>query len=259
MSIAKMVEVWDTTTKSCGERLVLLALADAANDDGTCYPSAERLGKKAGLGERQVRKHLTALEERGLVSRTRRRRSDGSLGTYLYHVLPPELEDTTTGTRVPLGDESYRNSETEPTGTQRPHHRNSDVPPTGTQTPRVIQREPKERTAAPQVVAAFDDSVVASEVAKAYYDKVKADTGHQPPEAFLAIRAIVLGAVKAEFSVLAIKRALVALDERDRPLTRQTLWAEMIGSPNPSARPRPIREDPNELLDRAREAVESDE
>jgi hypothetical protein len=38
------------------EKLVLLALADCANDEGRCWPSASTLARKTGEGERTVRR-----------------------------------------------------------------------------------------------------------------------------------------------------------------------------------------------------------
>lgn len=133
VSVTKMAAVWaHPGTLSSGERLVLLALADHADGDGSCYPSVARIASMACIADRQVRKHLTALEARGMIDRVRRRRSDGSLGTYQYSVLPSE---NPTGTPVPVADP-------EPTGTQGPPYRYSRVHPTGTQVPRLTITEP---------------------------------------------------------------------------------------------------------------------
>ena len=87
---------WKTTTESSGEKLVLLALADTANDTGECWPSVEHLADKTRIGERQVRRHLDALEGLGLLTRERCRRPDGNLGTYRYQLA------MTSGTPVPV-------------------------------------------------------------------------------------------------------------------------------------------------------------
>ena len=55
-------------------RLVLIALADHANDeDGECYPSVKRLAYKAAVTERQARRSVEWLEERGYAIRIGRR------------------------------------------------------------------------------------------------------------------------------------------------------------------------------------------
>jgi hypothetical protein len=53
-----------------GQRLVLLALADAAREDGTgAWPSQESIARMSRLSERQVRNCLKALEEGGHIVR----------------------------------------------------------------------------------------------------------------------------------------------------------------------------------------------
>jgi DNA-binding transcriptional ArsR family regulator len=50
-------------------KLVLLALADNANDNGYCYPGIDHLVRKSELSKRQVLRHLDRLEEMGLMRR----------------------------------------------------------------------------------------------------------------------------------------------------------------------------------------------
>lgn len=42
MSIKIMSSIWESGPSDMGERFVLLAIADHANDDGLAYPSASR-------------------------------------------------------------------------------------------------------------------------------------------------------------------------------------------------------------------------
>lgn len=62
MSIAAMVNVWQSDDTKGGERLVLLALADSANDDGYCWPSIAHLAKKCNMSPQAVRRFLARLE-----------------------------------------------------------------------------------------------------------------------------------------------------------------------------------------------------
>ncbi len=81
-----MTEVWDSASVKGSARLVLLALADHANDEGYCFPSLARLARKALLSERNVQLILRVLEKRGeLVLELGRGR--GHLNR--YWVLPP--------------------------------------------------------------------------------------------------------------------------------------------------------------------------
>lgn len=67
MSIKIMSEVWAHADSEGGELLVLLALADFANDDGWCFPSVATIAAKARLQERQTRILIRRLEMKGLV------------------------------------------------------------------------------------------------------------------------------------------------------------------------------------------------
>jgi hypothetical protein len=49
-----MTAVWDSTPYEGGELLVLLALADWADDQGRCWPSVPSIAQKARMKERQV-------------------------------------------------------------------------------------------------------------------------------------------------------------------------------------------------------------
>lgn len=54
------------------EKLVLLCLADFADDDGLCWPSVETMVGRTGLSDRCVREQLKRLEAAGLIERDRR-------------------------------------------------------------------------------------------------------------------------------------------------------------------------------------------
>lgn len=95
-----MSAVWRMTDLSATEKIVLLALADAANDDGVTWMAikSRKSGKmdfiqKTSLSERAVQNSMKALEARGLLHRDFR---DGK-GT-IYSVLP---DPRTTCTPAP--------------------------------------------------------------------------------------------------------------------------------------------------------------
>jgi hypothetical protein len=68
MSIAVMTSVWEHSKQRGGSLLILLALADHANDEGLCWPGLERLAKKSRMSVRQVQRCLEALREAGEIA-----------------------------------------------------------------------------------------------------------------------------------------------------------------------------------------------
>lgn len=80
---------------STSRKVVLIALADAVNSHTLrCCPSIARLAEETELNERTVRRCLDDLcgegETPAVLTRSRTRRSDGTLGRYFYTF--PELE-----------------------------------------------------------------------------------------------------------------------------------------------------------------------
>lgn len=98
-----MSAVWRMSDLSATEKIVLLALADAANDDGVTWMAikSRKSGKldfiqKTSLSERAVQNSMKALEARGLLHREFR---DGK-GT-IYNVLPDPRTTCTPAPRAP--------------------------------------------------------------------------------------------------------------------------------------------------------------
>lgn len=67
MSIHAMANVWATSTQTGGNLLLLLALADYANDRGECWPSVETLARKARVTDRHARRILRELVDAGEI------------------------------------------------------------------------------------------------------------------------------------------------------------------------------------------------
>lgn len=61
----------------CQEKMVLMMLANYADQSGRCFPSMPMLSKDAGLSLSQTRKCVARLEELKLLRRYRRVRSYG--------------------------------------------------------------------------------------------------------------------------------------------------------------------------------------
>ena len=86
MSVKVMSLVWEAEGLSPTHRLILLSLADHANDEGMCYPSIRRLAKRTGLSERAVQGAAAALQAAGWL---RIERNAGPKGCNLFTVCTP--------------------------------------------------------------------------------------------------------------------------------------------------------------------------
>jgi hypothetical protein len=84
MSIEALCWAWKQELPSAGRKLVLVALADAAHEDGECWPSYKTLAKKTGLAAATVRGYVTDLGDAGLLKKEARERSDGSQTSNRY-------------------------------------------------------------------------------------------------------------------------------------------------------------------------------
>ena len=74
MSIKLMSKAWELDL-SQGEKLVLLALCDHANDDGVCYPSQAFLASKCSMSYRSVINQIKRLESCGILTSERRQKA----------------------------------------------------------------------------------------------------------------------------------------------------------------------------------------
>lgn len=71
VSVKVMGMVWEAGPRSAADRMMLLALADNANDDGgQCWPSVDRLAAKCCVQERAARYALRRLEKAGWITTT---------------------------------------------------------------------------------------------------------------------------------------------------------------------------------------------
>ncbi|MCO6514330.1 MAG: helix-turn-helix domain-containing protein [Snodgrassella sp.] len=78
MSVKLMAKAWEMDL-SQGEKLVLLALCDHANDDGVCYPSQEYLAQKCSMSPRSLIDQINKLKKHGILTAERRQKGGGRL------------------------------------------------------------------------------------------------------------------------------------------------------------------------------------
>lgn len=84
MSVRIMSRVWESSPYRGNHLLVLLALADWANDEGWCWPLAQTLADKARISRATCFRVLDDLERDGVLVREQRRNH-----STLYRLLPP--------------------------------------------------------------------------------------------------------------------------------------------------------------------------
>lgn len=117
----------EQVTGSPAAKLVLVKLADNANEQGFCWPSIDLIIAHTELGQSTVYKHLATLEEMGLI-----KGSDhpiGENGTILkaYQLTVPGCQDA-----IPL--RGKRKAAIPPGGKTSPPH-GKEIPPAGKKIP----------------------------------------------------------------------------------------------------------------------------
>lgn len=75
-----------------GKKIVLLALADMADEEFSCYPGQKRLSSMASMSVSTVARALEGLEEDGLIRREPRFRENGSRTSDRFYLNVPPLQ-----------------------------------------------------------------------------------------------------------------------------------------------------------------------
>jgi len=88
MSIRLMTQVWEKSKATGSALLVLLALADNANDESYCWPSLNTISKKSRVNKRQVIRIIKDLETMGEI-RVQHRYNGINSKTNIYWITPP--------------------------------------------------------------------------------------------------------------------------------------------------------------------------
>lgn len=136
MSNRALTWAFDQDLKS-GPKFVLVALADWADDEGSCFPGVQTIARRVGAGETAVRENLARLKEAGLIVEERRNRASGARTSNRYWLqmsgridlkpeseggnLEPESGEPTAGIRGGQEPESEGESEPPVVTPQRTH------------------------------------------------------------------------------------------------------------------------------------------
>ncbi len=134
MSVQAITWALDYRARSVTEKVILLVLANYANEYGISWPSQRTLADQTALGERTVRRLLGAMEAKGIIRRIQRRRGNGSRQSDMILLLafegrkpaPPGLLEDEEEPDYPSHSEQPANRDNRPdlppdNRPQRPH------------------------------------------------------------------------------------------------------------------------------------------
>lgn len=222
MSVQVMGWVWANSAATGIDKLVLLAVADSANDDGgNAWPSIALLSRKAGVNERTVQRAIRRLVESGAL---RVKANAGRHGVNVYRVVmkPPAQSHP--------DNLSPRRSATV-TKPPRQNAAPAESPNTpGTVPPEPSLNRPKSRTAnavLPQRTITQRSKAITDAYAEA-----------EPMCKWPAVNAVVIRALKAEkWADDEVRDAVLRLAKEGRGVTVETLRVELNGLPPPRQRP----------------------
>jgi hypothetical protein len=88
-----MSAVFDKSKTEGNARLILLALADCANEEGTCWPSISTISNMANVSMETCKKYLSAMEELKLVEVEDRFDKNGRRTSNIYKINVAKLGD----------------------------------------------------------------------------------------------------------------------------------------------------------------------
>lgn len=96
MSMMLMVKAMNTKVGNPLRKLVLIKLADNANDHGECWPSHQHVADQCEISKTSVRNHIKKLEEMGLLRIEHREGPKGNTSN-LYHLTLQGMPADGTG------------------------------------------------------------------------------------------------------------------------------------------------------------------
>ena len=104
MSMRLMVQAMNCEVGNPARKLVLLKLADNANDDGVCFPNYQYIADKCEMSKRSAISHIDDLIKMGFVTKKARKNKDGSSANlYLLHLEQGSEKSALGGEKSALG------------------------------------------------------------------------------------------------------------------------------------------------------------
>src|SRR4030095_3986241 len=90
MSIRAINWAFNQKVGSMATKIILIKLADNANDEGFCWPSLDYVSEKCECDKTTVKRHIKRLEELNLVHIQHRNQDNTNLSNYYHLNLPLE-------------------------------------------------------------------------------------------------------------------------------------------------------------------------
>ena len=155
MSIRLMDAVWNGAPYKGTDLLLLLALADYANDAGLCWPTLKTLSKKARLDDcRSMRRHLDKFLADGILLRMRRPGTSTLTQLLIpasWYFVPSPGHDPSPGDGYPQG--YPHEGVSQPQGVSQPPSQGVSQPPQG------VSQPPSQGAAQPPDPSSADPSL----------------------------------------------------------------------------------------------------
>ena len=157
------------------EKLVLIALADMADDDGICWPAMKKVAKKSLCSKRTAQRAIGRFEDMQILSKTERPKEQKRNDSNLYQLDFMAL--------IHMTNSVLKGDMVSPTGRQSDTHRGDMVSPTGRQsdtqvgdtvTPETINKEPTNRTYQEPITGTSAASAAVSETAGELFEQFRA-------------------------------------------------------------------------------------
>lgn len=108
MSMRLMVLAMNCKVGNPARKLVLLKLADNANDDGICFPSYQYIADKCEMSKRSAISHIDDLIKMGFVTKKARKIKMVQVQIYIFYTLSRGGEKSAPGGgNISLGSENF--------------------------------------------------------------------------------------------------------------------------------------------------------
>lgn len=211
--------VWARSKSRNGARLVMLALADRADDDGFCWPSIEDLAERTRLSPRAVQKGIASLVEDGEL---KVENGGGRHRSNRYQIIPkPCTSDGVTG-QEPRTSDGVSREET-------PNFE-AETPNFATETPNNTPGNPVQSSPEPSVEPSREPSenphprdTQPQDISEQMFAKWWEQYGRTTAQGKTTIRRAIADALRNGLEPSVLWQALERLGELSKPVTGGTL------------------------------------